>query len=171
MLAVTKAVDLLLIAVTLTGCAATMRVVPGRTPPAQRLVDVQLASGSRCRITLSTGETFQGRIESVSADALRVTVTARDGTRETRVIGEAGLVRVLRFVDYPPAAKGWFGAGVGAALSIPIAYGLNLILGWSMRWPDLLAPGAIAGAITGATRPQKAELVFERSSSDREIDR
>jgi hypothetical protein len=156
-----------LVAVNAMACATGIRFVPGPTPPARNLIDVQLAQGVMCSVTLSSGETIRGRFESLGPDALVLAIGQPDGTREMRVIREADIVRIGRFVGRSPAANGLLGAGVGAAVSIPVAYALNLFLGWSMRWPDLLAPGAVAGGIAGGSRPQKAEIIFEKMPQSR----
>jgi hypothetical protein len=156
-----------LLAVNATACATSIRFVPGPAPPVRTLMDVPLDPGAICGVTLVSGETIRGRFETLGADELVVIVGQPDGTRETRVIREPDIVRIARFVGRSPAASGWLGAGMGAAISIPVAYSLNLILGWSMRWPDLLVQGAIAGGIMGGRRQQKAEIVYEKMQASR----
>jgi hypothetical protein len=152
-----------LLAVNATACATSIRFVSGPAPPVRTLTDVPLDRGAMCSVTLVSGETIRGRFETAGADELVVMVGQPDGTRETRVIREPDIVRIARFVGRSPATNGWLGAGVGAAISIPVAYWLNLTLGWSMRWSDLLVQGAIAGGIIGGRRQQRAEIIYEKS--------
>jgi hypothetical protein len=153
-----KLLCLVLGALSSTQCASAtpLRLEHGVFPPARALADVSLPDGAECIVRSSSGEVVRGRIERVSADPLRLNVTAEDGSVSRRGFAHADVAMLAKVVKMSKAKRGWIGAAIGAAVSIP--FGISMV-------GDMVVPAAILGAVIGrSTGDSSAEVVFERPS-------
>ena len=152
-----KCMCLALSALVSTQCSTKpLRIHHGVNPPARALADVSLADGAECIVRTSSGEVVRGRIERVSADPLQFDVTAEDGLVSRRSFAHADVAMLAKVVRMSKAKRGWIGAAIGAAVSIP--FGVSMI-------GDMVVPAAILGAVIGrSTGDSSAEVVFERPS-------
>ena len=156
--AAVKGFFLLLPAILVTQCAsaAPLRIEHGSTPRVRALADVNLPDGAECIVRTSGGEVVRGRIERVSADPLQLDITAEDGSVSRRSFAHADVAMLAKVVKMSKTKRGWIGAAIGAAASIP--FGISMV-------GDMVVPAAILGAVIGrSTGDSSAEVVFERSS-------
>ena len=131
-----------------------LRIDYGVHPPARALASVSLPDGAECIVRSSSGEVVRGRLERASADPLQFDVTAEDGSVGRRSFAHADVAMLAKVVRMSKAKRGWIGAAVGAAVSIP--FGVSMI-------GDMVVPAAILGAVIGrSTGDSSAEVVFER---------
>ena len=153
---VLKGVFLVLAATLLTRCASAtpIRIDQGASPPARALADVSLPDGSECIVRSSGGEIVRGRVVRVSADPLQVDVSGADGTVSRRSFAHADVALLAKVVKMSKAKRGWVGAAIGAAVSVP--FGISMV-------GDMVVPAAILGSLIGrSTGDSHAEVVFER---------
>jgi len=153
---VLKSLSLVLSAGLLTHCASAtpLRLDRSDTPPARALADVSLLDGSECIVRSSGGEIVRGRVVRVSADPLQVDVRGADGTVSRRSFGHADVALLAKVVKMSKAKRGWVGAAIGAAVSVP--FGISMV-------GDMVVPAAILGSLIGrSTGDSRAEVVFER---------
>ena len=153
---VLKGVFLVLAATLLTRCASAtpIRIDQGASPPARALGDVSLPDGSECIVRSSGGEIVRGRVVRVSADPLQVDVSGADGTVSRRSFAHADVALLAKVVKMSKAKRGWVGAAIGAAVSVP--FGISMV-------GDMVVPAAILGSLIGrSTGDSHAEVVFER---------
>ena len=151
-----KGVFLVLAAVLLAGCASAtpIRIDQGASPPARALADVSLPDGSECIVRSSGGEIVRGRVVRVSVDPLQVDVSGADGTVSRRSFAHADVALLAKVVKMSKAKRGWVGAAIGAAVSVP--FGISMV-------GDMVVPAAILGSLIGrSTGDSHAEVVFER---------
>jgi len=153
---VLRGLFLVMVAVLLTRCASTtpIRIDQGVSPPARTLADVSLPDGSECIVRSSGGEIVRGRVVRVSPDPLQVDVSGADGTVSRRSFAHADVALLAKVVKMSKAKRGWVGAAIGAAVSVP--FGISMV-------GDMVVPAAILGSLIGrSTGDSHAEVVFER---------
>jgi hypothetical protein len=141
-----------------THCASAtpLRIDHGVNPPVRALADVSLPDGAECIVRTSSDEIVRGRIERISADPLQLEVTAEDGWVSRRSFAHAEVAMLARVVKMSKTKRGWIGAAIGAAVSIP--FGISTV-------GDMVVPAAILGAVIGrSTGDSSAEILFERPS-------
>jgi len=153
---VLRGLFLVMVAVLLTRCASTtpIRIDQGVSPPARTLADVSLPDGSECIVRSSGGEIVRGRVVRVSPDPLQVDVSGADGTVSRRSFAHADVALLAKVVKMSKVKRGWVGAAIGAAASVP--FGISMV-------GDMVVPAAILGSLIGrSTGDSHAEVVFER---------
>jgi len=153
---VLKSLSFVLSAGLLTHCASAtpLRLDRSDTTPAQALVDVSLPDGSECIVRSSGGEIVRGWVVRVSPDPLQVDVSGADGTVSRRSFAHADVALLAKVVKMSKVKRGWVGAAIGAAASVP--FGISMV-------GDMVVPAAILGSLIGrSTGDSHAEVVFER---------
>jgi len=157
-LRVVKGLFVLLAAVLGTQCAsgAPIRIEPGARPPATALADVGLPEGTECIVQLNSGETLRGRLERITVDRLDLKVAALvlHELPTHHSIDHANVAMLARVVKMSKAKRGWVGAAIGAAVSVP--FGVSMV-------GDMMIPAALLGSVIGrGTGDSRAEVVYER---------
>jgi hypothetical protein len=137
------------------GCAHARRPIVLERPtgvPVSRLSDLPSMPGADVVMLLRSGEIARGTVETVDGNVLVLRVT--DAGFITRRVAEEEIVCLARRVGKSTTARGWLGALIGAAVSLP--FGISMA-------GDMMMPAAIAGAlIAGNTGQPKARVLFDR---------
>jgi hypothetical protein len=138
------------------GCAHANRPVVLERPvgaAVSRLSDLPSMPGAYVVVLLRTGKSARGTVETIDGNVLVLRVT-EDGLT-TRRVAEEEIVCLARRVGKSTAARGWLGALIGAAVSLP--FGISMA-------GDMMLPAAIAGAlIAGNTGQPRARVLLDRS--------
>ena len=109
--------------------------------------------GAYVVVVLRSGESARGAVETIDGNVLVLRVT-EDGFN-TRRVAEEQIVCLARRVGKSTTARGWLGALIGAAVSLP--FGISMA-------GDMMMPAAIVGAlIAGNTGQPKARVLLDRS--------
>jgi hypothetical protein len=109
--------------------------------------------GAYVVVVLHSGESARGVVETIDGNVLVLRVT-EDGFN-TRRMTEEDIVCLARRVGKSTTARGWFGALIGAAVSLPFAISMA---------GDMMMPAAIVGAlIAGNTGQPRARVLLDRS--------
>jgi hypothetical protein len=138
------------------GCTHAKRPVVLERPsvaPVSRLSDLPAMPGAPVLVLLRSGENATGAVDTIDGDVLVLRVTKGGST--TRRVAEDEIVCLARRVGKSTTARGWLGALIGAAASLPF--------GISMKG-DMMMPAAIVGAvIAGNTGQPRARVLLDRS--------
>jgi hypothetical protein len=138
------------------GCAHANRPVILERPAGtsvSRLSDLPSMPGAYVVVLLRSGESARGALETIDGNVLVLRV-AEDGFT-TRRVAEEEIVCLARRVGKSETARGWWGALIGAAASLP--FGISMT-------GDMMMPAAIAGAlIAGNTGQPRARVLLDRS--------
>jgi hypothetical protein len=138
------------------GCAHASRPVVLERPPGasvSRLSDLPSMPGAYVVVLLRSGESARGAVETIDGNVLVLRVTEAGFT--IRRVAEEEIVCLARRVGKSTTARGWLGALIGAAASLP--FGISMV-------GDMMMPAAIAGAlIAGNTGQPKARVLLDRS--------
>ena len=138
------------------GCAHANRPVVLERPAGasvSRLSDLPSMPGADIVVLLRSGESARGAVETIDGNVLVLRVT-EDGLT-TRRVAEEEIVCLARRVGKSTTARGWLGALIGAAVSLP--FGISIA-------GDMMMPAAIAGAlIAGNTGQPRARVLLDRS--------
>jgi hypothetical protein len=148
--------SLLLAAGLLSHCAsaAPLRLQRPAGQTAQAISDINLPEGAECIVRLSGGDDVRGRIVRISAALLELEVRNGDGAVRIRRIPSADVALVAKVVKMSKSRRGWVGAAIGAAASVP--FGISMV-------GDMVIPAAILGSVVGrGTGDSQGEVVFER---------
>ncbi|HEU4924743.1 MAG TPA: hypothetical protein VFT23_16915 [Burkholderiales bacterium] len=136
------------------GCAHGSRPVILERPASAsvaRLSDLPSMTGAHVVVLLRSGESAKGAVETIDGNVL----VLRDERLTTRRVAEDEIVCLARRVSRSTTARGWLGALIGAAASIP--FGVSMV-------GDMMLPAAIVGALIGGNTGQpKARVVLDRS--------
>jgi hypothetical protein len=109
--------------------------------------------GADLIVLLRSGETARGALEAVDGNVLVLRST--DDGFSTRRLADEDIVCIARRVSKSTTARGWLGAVVGAAASVPL--GISMV-------GDMMMPAAIAGALlAGNTGQPRARILLDRS--------
>ena len=136
------------------GCAHANRPVVLERPAASvsRLSDLPATPGAHLVVLLRNGESVAGALEMIDGNVLVLRVSEVVSTRR---VAEAEIVCVARRVGKSTTARGWLGALIGAAASLP--FGVSMT-------GDMMMPAAILGAlIAGNTGQPRALVLLDRS--------
>lgn len=151
------------IALGASGCAHGSRPVVLEHPAgasASRLSDLPSMSGAYVVVLLRSGESARGAVETIDGNVLVLRVT--EGGFVTRRVVDEEIVCLARRVGKSSTTRGWLGALIGGAASLP--FGISMT-------GDMLIPAALAGAlIAGNTGQPRARVLLDRShlaASDR----
>jgi hypothetical protein len=148
---------MLAVALSSAGCASATGPVPLVRPTiatVTRAADLRLPHGADVIVRLVDGETVRGTLDAITGDGLELHATDAAGAIAPRRIGHGELALVARVVTVSNARRGWMGAAIAAAVSLPF--------GISMRG-DMIVPAALLGAAIGrSSRHTRAYVVFER---------
>jgi hypothetical protein len=118
-----------------------------------RLSDLPTMAGAHLVVLLRSGESAVGRLETIDGNVLILRLS-EDGLN-TRRVPEEEIVCLAERVGKSTTARGWLGALVGVATSLP--FGISMA-------GDMVVPAAIAGAlIAGNTGQPKARVLLDRS--------
>ena len=150
-----KGLSFVLAASLVTQCASAtpLRLDRSTRSATRALGDVTLPDGTECLVLSSGGEMVRGRIVRLS-DPLELEVRDRQGTVSRRSLAHADVVLLAKVVKMSKAKRGWVGAAIGAAVSIP--FGISMV-------GDMVVPAALLGSLIGRnTGDSHAEVVFER---------
>jgi hypothetical protein len=149
------------LALSVTLCPAACASVP--TTPAMvrptglaatRLADVQLPRGTETIVGLRGREALRGSLERITADRVELRANDSSGGSIVHSVDHADVTFVARVVGMSNRRRGWLGAAIAAAASVPL--GISMI-------GDMVVPAAIIGSLIGrATGDSRAEVVFER---------
>ena len=138
------------------GCAHGNRPVILERPAGtsvSRLSDLPSMPGAYVVVLLRSGESARGTLETIDRNVLVLRVT-EDGFT-TRRVAEEQIVCLARRVGQSETARGWWGALIGAAASLP--FGISMTA-------DMMMPAAIVGAlIAGNTGQPRARVLLDRS--------
>jgi hypothetical protein len=138
------------------GCAhATRPVVLERPAGAavSRLSDLPPMPGANVVVLLRGGESARGAVETIDGSVLVLRVN--EDAFITRRVAEEEIVCLARRVGKSTTARGWLGALIGAAASLP--FGISMT-------GDMMMPAAIAGALIGGNTGQpRARVLLDRS--------
>ena len=116
-----------------------------------RLADLPSMTGTDVVVLLRSGESAKGAVETIDGNVL----VLRDEWLTTRRVAEEEIVCLARRVGRSTTARGWLGALIGAAASIP--FGVSMV-------GDMMLPAAIVGALIGGNTGQpKARVLLDRS--------
>jgi hypothetical protein len=155
-----RVVPLLLVGLCLGGCAHATpipRVVASRNAPVTRLADLHLSIGTDCIVVLTTGGALRGYVSSVTPDALALQLRDVDVAPSVSTIQERDIATVATVVGWSRRARGWLGAAIGAAASLPFAISM---------FGDMMVPAGILGALIGrGTGDVRAEIVLQQRGS------
>jgi len=108
-----------------------------------RLSDLPPMPNADVVVLLRNGESVSGAVETIERNVLILRVT-EDGLT-TRRVAEEEIVCLARRVGKSTTARGWLGALIGAAVSLP--FGISMA-------GDLMMPAAIAGALIAGNSSQ-----------------
>ena len=137
------------------GCAHARRPIvlePSSGVPVSRLSDLPSMSGAEVVMLLRSGEIARGAVETIDGNVLVLHVT--EAGFMTRRVAEEEIVCLARRVGKSTTARGWSGALIGAAVSLP--FGISMA-------GDMMMPAAIVGAlIAGNTGQPKARVLLDR---------
>lgn len=135
-------------------CASwTLAIRRAAEGAATRLADVRLPVGTECIVQLASGETVRGRLERITEHHIELNVRD-EAVVHRESLAHADVVMLAKVVKMSKAKRGWVGAAVAAAVSVP--FGISTI-------GDMVVPAAILGALIGrGTGDSRAEIVFER---------
>lgn len=137
------------------GCAHANRPVVLHRPAGtavSRLADLPSMPGAQVVVLLRGGETARGAVETIDENIL---VLRTEGSFITRRVAEEEIVCLARRVGKSTTARGWIGALIGAAVTLP--FGISMT-------GDMAMPAAIAGAlIAGNTGQPRAHVLLDRS--------
>jgi hypothetical protein len=112
--------------------------------------------GAHVVVLLRSGASAWGVVDTIDGNVLVLRPT--DDGLTTRRVAEEEILCVARRVGKSTTARGWLGALIGAAASLP--FGISMV-------GDMMMPAAIAGAlIAGNTGQPKARVVLDRSHAD-----
>jgi hypothetical protein len=90
----------------------------------------------------------------VTRDSVVFDVEQPDGSPAPRVFAAADVEVIAKMVTMSRARRGWIGAAIVAAASVP--FGISMV-------GDMVVPAAIAGGLVGYhTGEPRAEVVYER---------
>ena len=138
------------------GCAHGSRPVILERPASAsvaRLSDLPSMTGTDVVVLLRSGESAKGTVETIDGNILVLRST--DEWLTTRRVAEEEIVCLARRVSRSTTARGWLGALIGAAASIP--FGVSMV-------GDMMLPAAIVGALIGGNTGQpKARVLLDRS--------
>lgn len=138
------------------GCAHGSRPVILERPASAseaRLSDLPSMTGAGVVVLLRSGESAKGTVETIDGNVLVLRRT--DEWLPTRRVAEEEIVCLARRVSRSTTARGWLGALIGAAASIP--FGVSMV-------GDMMLPAAIVGALIGGNTGQpKARVLLDRS--------
>ena len=138
------------------GCAHANRPVILERPAGasvSRLSDLPSMPGANVVVLLRTGGSARGALDAIDGSVLILRVT--EGGLTTRRVAEEDIVCLARRVGKSTTARGWLGALIGAAASLP--FGISMT-------GDMVVPAAIAGAlIAGNTGQPRARVLLDRS--------
>jgi hypothetical protein len=138
------------------GCSHANRPVVFERPAdasVSRLSDLPSMPGAYVVVLLRNGESARGAVERIDGNALVLRVT-EDGLT-TRRVPEEDIVCLARRIGKSTTARGWLGALIGAAISLP--FGISMA-------GDMVMPAAIIGAlIAGNTGQPLARVLLDRS--------
>ena len=130
---------------------------PADRPAGGQLADVRLEEGTECIVRLMTGDSVRGRLERIGSDRIDLRVPDAFRGHVLHSIRHADVALLARVVKMPNARRGWIGAAIAAAASVP--FGISMV-------GDLVIPAAVLGALIGRrTGDSRAEVVFERQPS------
>jgi hypothetical protein len=136
------------------GCAHATRPVVLERPAGgvvSRLSDLPSMPGAYVVVLLRGGESARGAVETIDGNVLVV----RTNQAGLRRLAEEEIVCLARRVGKSTTARGWLGALIGGAASLP--FGISMT-------GDMMMPAAIAGAlIAGNTGQPKARVLLDRS--------
>src|SRR4029450_1929821 len=102
------------------GCAHANRPIVLERPAGafvSRLSDLPSMPGAYVVVLLHSGESARGTVETIDGSVLVLRVT-EDGLT-TRRVAEEEIVCLARRAGKSTTARGWFGALIGAAASVP----------------------------------------------------
>ena len=138
------------------GCAHASRPIV-LEPPAgvsvSRLSDLPSMPAADVVMLLRSGEIARGAVETIDGNVLVLRVT--EAGVITRRVAEEEIVCLARRVGKSTTARGWLGALIGAAVSLPFRISMA---------GDMMMPAAIAGAlIAGNTGQPRARVLLDRS--------
>ena len=154
---VVKAVWLALAAALCAHCAAATTLPldrPADRPPTGQFADVRLEKGTECIVRLMTGNTVRGRLERIGSDRIDLRLPDAFRGQVPHSIRHADVALLARVVKMSSARRGWIGAAIAAAASVP--FGISMV-------GDMVIPAAIPGWLIGrSTGDSRAEVVFER---------
>ena len=135
------------------GCAHARRPVvlePAASASKSRLADLPPMPGAHVVVLLRSGATAKGVVETMDESVL--VLRPNEPGSIARRVPEDEIVCLARRVGKSTTARGWLGALIGAAASLP--FGVSMV-------GDMMMPAAIVGAlIAGNTGQPRA-----RSSS------
>ena len=138
------------------GCAHAKRPVVLEHPtvaPVSRLSDLPSMPGAHVLVLLRSGERAQGAVETIDGNFLVLRLT--EDAITTRRVAEQEIICLARRVGKSTQARGWLGALIGAAASLP--FGVSMT-------GDMMMPAAIVGAlIAGNTGQPRGRVVLDRS--------
>lgn len=137
------------------GCAHANRPVVLERPGASvtQLSDLPSRPGAHLVVLLRSGEAAGGTLETIDGNVLILRV--REDGASTRRVPEGEIVCVAERVGKSTTTRGWLGALIGAAASVP--FGISMA-------GDMMVPAAIAGAlVAGNTGQPKTRVVLDRS--------
>lgn len=138
------------------GCAHANRPVVLEHPAGasvSRLSDFLSKPGAHLVMVLRSGESAEGALETIDGNVLVLRVTQDD--LSTRRVREEEIVCLAERVGRSTTVRGWLGALVGVAASLPFGISMSA---------DMMVPAAIAGAlIAGNTGQPRARVVLDRS--------
>lgn len=110
-------------------------------------------TGADVVVLLRSGESAKGTVETIDGNVLVLRRT--DEWLPTRRVAEEEIVCLARRASKSTTARGWLGALIGAAASIP--FGVSMV-------GDMMLPAAIVGALIGGNTGQpKARVLLDRS--------
>jgi hypothetical protein len=118
-----------------------------------RLTDLPPMPGAQVVALLRSGATTRGVVETIDDNSL--VLRSSENGFVTRRIAEDEIVCLARRVGKSTTARGWFGALIGAAASLP--FGISIA-------GDMMMPAALAGALIGGNTGQpRARVLLDRS--------
>jgi hypothetical protein len=138
------------------GCAHGNRPVILETragASVSRLSDLPSMRGAQVVVLLRNGESARGAVETIDGAVLVLRET--EDSLAGRRVAEEDIVCLARRIGKSETARGWWGALIGAAASLP--FGISAV-------GDVIMPAAIAGAlIAGNTGQPRAQVLLDRS--------
>jgi hypothetical protein len=138
------------------GCAHARRPVvlePAASASKSRLADLPPMPGAHVVVLLRSGATARGVVETVDESVL--VLRPNEPGSIARRVPEDEIVCLARRVGKSTTARGWLGALIGAAASLP--FGVSMV-------GDMMMPAAIVGAlIAGNTGQPRARVLLDRS--------
>jgi hypothetical protein len=138
------------------GCAHARRPVVLEPAPGvskSRLADLRPMPGAHVVVLLRDGSTASGAVETMDESVL--VLRPNEPGSIARRVPENEIVCLARRVGKSTTARGWLGALIGAAASLP--FGVSMV-------GDMMMPAAIVGAlIAGNTGQPRARVLLDRS--------